>query len=189
MANLQNAFTTGCIHIMKLLKELFFGPAIAADGIERKLGCGALLLSTYLDRERSLVSDEYLQQLPPTEKKAILLFQRGHGAPTFPGALGGPGGLFEVEADPTPAVAAKREAMEEANITFVPEEPCLTKARLADRDVIYFIGRWYINEGGIRYNDGEVIGHVWLTGEEALRANLSFAYKNAVRKLIKQRRL
>ncbi len=171
---------------MTLLRKLFSTVGTTGHGTDRKLGGGALLLSTYLDRDRSLLSPEALRQLPPPEKKTILLFQRGHGAPTYAGALGGPGGIVEVGVDASPAEAATREAMEEANIVFTPKEPAFSKAQLSDRDVIYFIGPWWINEGGINHNDDEAIGHVWFTGEEALRASLSFDYKNAVKKLIKQ---
>ncbi len=163
-------------------------PTVATDP-NKKIGCGALLLSTYLDRDSLATQPELLRQLPPTGDKRVLLFQRGYGAPTHPGSLGGAGGIFEADKDASLAEAAKRETFEEANIIFTPEEPPLTQASLPDRDVIYFIGTWTIGDGGIVHKDNEAVGHVWLTGNQALQMNLSFHYRNAIEKLIKQGRL
>lgn len=175
---------------MNLLTHLFSNSSKGKDTQQnRKLGCGSLLLSTHLDRESLSDQPEILRQMPIQSEKRILLFQRGYAAPTYPGSLGGPGGIFEAQKDDSPAAAAKRETLEEANIIFYPEEPALTQDTLSDRDVIYFIGKWLPAKGGIIHNDHEAIGHVWLTGNQALQMNLSFHYRRAIEKLIKQERL
>lgn len=148
----------------------------------RKMGCGALLLSHRLQG----VSPEMRRQLP--KENSILLFQRGYGAPTFPGCLGGPGGLLESSKGETPSEASARETREETNITFVPEITPFYAGAMSDRDLQYFVGDWRISAGGIIYNDLEVVGHLWVDREMALllakSGRLSFHYGQAIEKLV-----
>lgn len=164
--------------LYNIKKKLFRKGNPAMENPDRKRGCGALLLSSMLQEG----SSELLRQLP--EDPAILLFQRGYGAPTFPGHWGGPGGLFEAGVDADEAAAAERETFEETNIIFIPETPAFYKGVMPDRDLIYHIGKWSIGKSGIRYNDNEVIGHGWFTGEQAQKLDLSFHYQTAIEKLI-----
>jgi len=150
------------------------------DTSTTKLGCGALLLSTRIDS--TMVSEEYRLQIP--HKPSILLFQRGFGAPTYQGFLGGTGGIFELGKDKNPGDATARESLEEGNLHFNPEEVPFYQGSMEDRDLMYFLGDWYPGEGGIMHPDDEAIGHVWLTGKQALGNDLSFQYKEAIEKLI-----
>lgn len=149
--------------------------------VPRKLGCGCLLLSTRLT---GVEDPEQLRQLP--KEPSILLFQRGFGAPTFGGCLGGPGGILEADRNENPAEAAAREAKEEANIDFRPDGHAFFKGEMPDRDLLYFIGDWSFGAGGIRHADHEAIGHLWVTGAQAQDMDLSFQYKNAILKLMKR---
>lgn len=146
-----------------------------------KIGCGFLTLSKTLDREPGFVGNQF----PPPEVKMIALFQRGFSAPTFPGAKGCPGGIYEEARDASPSAAARREALEEANIlaNLKDHETPFFTGSMPDRKLQYFIGTWSPNLGEITFNDREMIGFGWYTFGEAIGLNLSFLYKEVLRQL------
>lgn len=141
-----------------------------------KIGCGCLVLSG------RYIGNVYTQN---PASKSILLLRRGPTAPTFPGAWGGPGGLFEDGKDKSWAGAASREALEECNIVFAPENPPFIESTWEgdNRLLKYFLGYWFIEYGGLRFNDNEADDYGFFTAEEALKMELSFRYREAILKL------
>ncbi len=149
----------------------------------RKIGCGALLLS---QAQQSIprLPPELVRQLPPADPGRILLFQRGYGAPTFPGCWGGPGGIFKKKTDMSLAAAAQREVFEETGITFWPEPTPFYSGQMPNRYLGYFLGNWQLPESGmVVFPDHETIGSGWFTAAEALRLSLSFKYREAIKQL------
>ncbi len=145
----------------------------------KKLGCGALIISNHYVGNDS----DFKNQLP--KEPYILLLQRGFGAPTYPGCLGGPGGLYEPENDNDSHDAVIRETAEESNINFTPTESPFYEGSMSDRDLRYFLGDWTVLPGGICHKDGEAIGHLWVSGKQGLNMNnLSFRYKEAIQRLV-----
>lgn len=145
------------------------------------IGCGALILTSHLQARHPL-HDQF------NKHKAVLLVQRGFGAPRFPGAWMVPTGVSNPNELPEQTLA--REALEEFGVTFRPQDKPLHTGKKAGFTISYYLGTWApiydtplltCSPMGVVENIG--LGFFTIAEAIALGDKHGFVFADALRKL------